>query len=324
MKPLNYTTKAIDGLKIYPCPGAPGVQQGLDYLIDKLNQAEVFLLPDCGELLDRKKPRPEIPSAMFRPPFGVVALEYEATHGDWGDSQYTATQSSRRISLAWDWQDDLPPLLAAMAPVGFREGVVIASIIYIDQQNQWLPISGAMFVPYEGGYVPSSGASDFRAAMIEKGRLSKKQIGALQPEAYLIPLLPEAIAAATWKMGVEGMRDNISADLMDEVNAYTDLCHILMCKNVRAERHLASRALNKARNRRAKSPLKDFHILTIDGQEAGVGDGAIGSGGSRRSHLRRGHIRRLSADRVTWVNATIVSGQGGFVDKAYSVASRPC
>ncbi|MBA4091417.1 MAG: hypothetical protein C0494_12625 [Sphingobium sp.] len=319
MKPLNYTSKAISGLDNFPCPGSPGVRQGLEYLIEKLTQAEVFLLPDCGELLDRAKPRPEIPSAMFKPPFDVVALEYEATHGDWGDSPYTATRSSRRISLAWDFQDDLPPLLAAMAPEVSRPGVAIASIIYIDQQNLWMPISGAMFVPYDGGYVPSSGASEFRAAMIDKGRLSKKQISALQPEAYLLPLLPEAIGAATWKMGVQGMRDNISADLMDEVNAYTDLCHILMCKNVRAERHPASRALNKARNKRSKAALKDFHVLTVDGQGEGEGGDFGGLRTGPRSHLRRGHIRRLSSDRVTWVNATMVNGHGGFVDKQYSV-----
>lgn len=318
IRALNYTPKAIESLRSHPCPGAPGTRQGMDYLIGKLKQAEVFVLPDNGMLLDRSKPRPEIPGIALKPPFEVVALEYSALAGVPFFGEYNAEPASRRIALAWEWNDDLPPYLAAIAPPVDEPGVVIASITYFDRQNLWFPISGAAFVPLENGPVPANHVDrHFVQEMIASRRITKKSAESGMSMGF-IPLLPEVIMTPAHERGIDKVLNDISADMMDEACAYVDLCHVLLCKNVRAERQSIPAALNRAR-RKGKPPLKDFHILTIDGQEHGgsSGDGGIRSG--PRSHLRRGHIRRLSADRVTWVNATLVNGQGGFVDKAYRV-----
>ncbi|GLT00102.1 hypothetical protein GCM10007897_14860 [Sphingobium jiangsuense] len=318
MQALNYTPKAIQQLLDFPCPDAPGAYAGMQYLARKLQQAEVFVLGDSGELLDRSKPRPEVPGVLFKPPFPVVALEYEANSKDWGNSIYTAVKASRRIALAWDWMDDLPPALAGWSNLGNQPGVAVVSISFFDNQQMWMPTAAAMFIPYETEYRPDSRPSPFRAEMIAQGRVSAKLAAAPKPEARTVALLPEAIAASHAKLGMAVTLDHISADLQDEVNAYLDLCNVLACRNVRAERQPASPEHNRRRIARGQMPLKDFHVLTIDGTGEGEA-GATGTGTSPRAHLRRGHIRRLAPGRVTWVNATMVCGRGGFIDKAYAV-----
>ncbi|KKW92272.1 hypothetical protein [Sphingobium chungbukense] len=323
IRALNYTPKAIESLRSHPCPGAPGVRQGMDYLIRKLEQAEVFVLPDNGQLMDRAKPRADLPGMALKPPFEVVALEYSALNGVPCGGEYNAETASRRISLAWEWRDDLPPLLAAIAPPIDEPGVVIASITYFDRQNLWMPIAGAAFVPFDGGPAPADAVNlDFVKAMVADRRVTRKSAETGMSLGF-IPIMPEAVMAGAQRQGIDKVLNDISADVMDEVCAYIDLCHVLLCKNVRAERQPASAALNRARNK-SRPPLRDFHILTIDGHGEGEGSGEAFSGprNGPRSHLRRGHIRRLDASRVTWVNATMVRGRGGFVDKAYSVGAR--
>jgi len=318
MKALNYTPKAIESLRSHPCPGAPGARQGMDYLIKKLAQAEVFVLPDNGMLIDRSKPRADLPGVALKPPFEVVALEYSALSGVPCGGEYNAEPASRRISLAWEWSDDLPPYLAAIAPPVDEPGVVIASITYFDRQNAWLPISGAAFVPFDSGPAPLEAVNrDFVQSMIASRRITRKSAETGMSLGF-IPLMPEAVMRGAQLQGIDKVLNDISADVMDEVCAYMDLCHILLCKNVRAERQSIPAALHKAR-KKSKPPLKDFHILTIDGHGDGTGEGFTGPRNGPRAHLRRGHIRRLDADRVTWVNATMVTGRGGFVDKAYAV-----
>jgi hypothetical protein len=318
MKPLNYAAKAMMQLMDYPCPDAPGSRAGMRYIAEKLRQAEVFILGEHGELLDRSKVRPEVPGLIFKPPYPVVALEYSAAKKDWGSSVYTEARSSRRIALAWEWQDDLPPLSKALASQINRPGVVIASVAYFDDQRAWMPVAAAGFMPYDGDYIPAAASSDFLNDMLSEGRVSPKQAAQRSFECEPIPLLPEAIMAMLGEHGPEKAMDFLRADLMDEANAYMDLCTALACKNVSAVRHPASNALNRARAAAGKPKLKDFHLLEVAGGSGLPGSNG-GGGSSPRAHLRRGHIRRLDANRVTWVNATIVSGRGGFVDKQYSV-----
>lgn len=159
--------------------------------------------------------------------------------------------------------------------------------------------------------------------MLAEGRINPKLAAAHAFEAKPIGFMPEALAAMAREQGGEAAMDFLRADILDETNAYLDLCFTLACNNVRAERQAASPALNKARLKSGKIPLKDFHILTIDGHGNGNGEAFSGPRNGPRAHLRRGHIRRLDANRVTWVNATMVRGRGGFVDKQYSVGGRP-
>ena len=315
-QPLNYTPKAIADLMGMSWEGAPASVAITRYLINKLRQAQVFVLSDHGELLDRSKPRPEVPGVLFKPAFPVVALEYTALAQRRTDPFYTCARSSRRIALAWDWQDDLPAGFGKMPELS--AGVVIASISYMDEHDIWMPMMGACHFAYDDQWQHHQGASGFREAMIATGSLPPNVAREKGYPSTAVPLLYEACLHAQQQLGSrQAVFDIIAADVTDEVNAYTDLCYALACKNVRTRECPAPVYLNRQRLKKGKLPLTGFHVLELAGAEAMPGAGGSGDRSGPRSHLRRGHIRRLAADRVTWVNSTVVRGRG-FVDKVYA------
>lgn len=316
---LNFTVKAIEGLLSHQCPDAPATRAAFRYLADKLRQAQVFVLSDHGQLLDRSKPRPEVPGLLLRPPFPVIALEYTARGVDWEEGFYTAAKCSKRIALAWEWTDDLPAELRGWCPPRLGQGVVVASIPFYDAQGLWVPVPAAMHIAFDDAWQapPAPYASPFRTAMLESGRLTRTQLEARTLAGSVITLSPETIAGLGVTLGPSCTVDTLAADTMDEVNAYADLCYALACKNVGMREHPAPAALNKQRIKAGKLPLKGFHVLEVQGGGEMPGAGAVGDRSAPRSHLRRGHIRRLARDRVTWVNSTVVRGRG-FVDKVYA------
>ncbi len=319
-QPLNYTPKAIEALISHACPGAPGTAAGNRYIADKLREAQVFVLSDHGQLLDRSKPRPDVPSSMYKPPFDVVALEYEAARSEWGTSPYDEVACSKRIALAWAWNNDLPPLLRDWQPERLGPGVVVASVAYHDEAQQWLVIPAAMHIAYDDADTGTAPAySPFRDAMIAAGRIPKATLKQPTRAGKPIVISPETVVGATASAGsVAAVIDMLTGDVMDEVNAYLDLTIALACKNVRTREKAAPKFLNRQRIKKGKLPLKGFHVLELTtGGEMPSGGGTVGDRSGPRSHLRRGHIRRLSGERVTWVNSTIVQGRG-FVDKVYA------
>jgi hypothetical protein len=320
---LNFTPKAIADLAEMAAisPNEPR-KRGLLFIANALRRAEVFILPDMGQLLDRSKPYPEVPASMFRPPFQAVALEYRAFEAEWeATSIYNTTSCSRRIALAWEW-DGLGP--QGLLPDGPRPGeaVAMASSVYVDKVGKWVPVPAAAILRYEAGYTSDVDTAQ-RDELVRTGAMSQQQAKAPALDIReLMPIMPDAIAAAVMMQG-EAAFSALGSDLRDEVNAYRDLCLALACNNVSAERQTAAPRLNKQRIKAGKPPLKDFHVLTLSGSGGASEFGAAGTvGGGVRSHLRRGHIRRLGPERVTWVNACMVRGsRPGFVDKQY--APRP-
>lgn len=204
--------------------------------------------------------------------------------------------------------------------LNLEPGVVVASIAYYDQNSTWQPIAAAMHFAYDSLWQDQPVSGPFVNAMLRSGRLKPAlaKIGSIG--GMMLPLLPEAMVGAAMALGgPSALQDVLQADLMDEVNAYLDLCTALACKNVSSRKLPAPANLNRQRVKKGKPPLKPFHVLELAG---GDGFGGVGPAGERagpRSHLRRGHIRRIAPDRVTWVNQTMVRGRGDFVDKVYSV-----
>lgn len=98
-------------------------------------------------------------------------------------------------------------------------------------------------------------------------------------------------------------------------------CEALTMPQTAIERVDAPEKLNKARARRGKSALPDYHILRIGGERwASDRDVTQSARDGVRSHLRRGHIRRLGS-REVWVRSTYVHGRKpGFVHKDYEVS----
>lgn len=319
---LNFTTKAIADLSELAVRPAvePVDRQGIRFILDLLQRAQVFVLPDNGALLDRGRPRPEVPGLLFRPPFPVVALEYVSVAQFERDPVYEATTSSKRISLAWAWDGKMPDGTTQTIGPSPDEGVAIASIAYMDDLGSWMPPPVVALVPYDCAYQAAK-PGPFRDAMLATGRLSKRQAEQSGVEIRgLLPILPTAMAMTVQQHGPRTALEHFSADLMDEANAYLDLCIALACTNVHTQKHEIGDKLNRARIRAGKPELRDFHTLLIGGANGpGAPHDAIDA--AKRAHLRRGHVRRLGPDRVTWVNSCMVRGQRpGFAHKNYAVA----
>ncbi|MEH3122011.1 MAG: hypothetical protein PGN16_08535 [Sphingomonas phyllosphaerae] len=319
-QPLNYTPKAIEALLSYPCPGAPGTAAAMQYLAGKLREAQVFVLSDHGELLDRSKPRPQFPGLMLKPPFPVMALEYTAQRATGGDDHYTGASCTKRIALVWEWTADLPALhRVAFGPLDLGPGVVIASLAFYDDQQLWMPVAAAMHLPFDALWMEEDAEiAPFARAMLEAGRITKEQLLSPRLAGTAIPLLLEPLLQMSMALGgMSAALDTVASDVSDEVAAYIDLCSALACKNVGTRATAAPDKLNRQRIKAGKVPLKGFHVLELASGVNLPGQGGIGDRSGPRSHLRRGHIRRLPGERVTWVNSAIVRGRG-FVDKVYA------
>lgn len=317
---LNFTTKAIANLHALATQMCREDAAGVRFLATLLQRAEVFVLPDAGELLDRSKSGPEVPGIVYRPPFPVTVCEYQTADRGSRCSIYEVEPSPQRISLAWEWDGCGPfgEVIGENPAAG--EAVAIASICYFPNSRQWVPVGAAILIPFDCVYGPVD-LGPHHLAFLESGRLKAKQVAAPALKgAGFVPLLPGWMAQVAAQIGAGNLLDTFNSDLMDEVNAYRDLCITLSCNNVSAERVGQPPRLNRARIKAGKPPLKDFHVLTIAGRDSGEGGALGGVQGGVRSHLRRGHVRRLGSERITWVNACMVRGsRPGFSDKAYRV-----
>jgi hypothetical protein len=328
--PLNYTPKVIEAFERYQAPAAPLSRIMFGYLAAKLRQAQVFLLPDHGELLERDKPRPEMAGLVFKPPYPVTVLEYAAPPGR-AMTPGMDLPCPKRVVLAWEWTDDAPPELRGWIPPDLGPGVVVASIVYTGNSGTWIPVAAAAHFAYDDVWVPASGLAvgPLRQAMIDTHRVKPSILAANTYHTRPFALLPEALLGMWQAAGQDGSTDMLAADLMDELNAYADFSFALACRNVTVESHPAPSRLNAARTRAGKIPLFDHHVLKLSGEDGRRGPAVgVGEGSSPRPHLRRGHIRHLrhlGPDRITWVNAAMVRGRSadaGFADKDYAVGAR--
>jgi len=176
--------------------------------------------------------------------------------------------------------------------------VMIASISYFAEQAVWMPVGGAMMISYEAAYDLAE-PRPYQVAMAKAGRIAKRQLTERRLQiTNTLALLPEGIEAAARDIGMGGVFDTITRDLMDEINAYCDLCVALACNNVSAARNVHPERMNRARIKVGKLPLKDFHVLNVAGADH-AGSGSFGDGDGMRWHLRRGHVRRLAPERMT-------------------------
>lgn len=325
-QPLNFASKVIDQFAHGGNPSLPISAAALRYVRDKLIAAEKFVLPSGGRLLPTDREKPHVPGLVFRPPFPVVALEYAMGAESFvaNDGLYTACHAPKRIALAWDWQDDFPPIMRSRGIEKLAPGVAIMEISYRTDLAGWMPGIGCMHLAYDDHWKPMPDVPPFLKAMVRRGQVAPKfaQPGRITFPFTFVPMFAEALVGKARDAGsMAAAIDYVQSDTNDEMIAYLDLCYALACKNVSTERHAAPERLNRSRIKAGKMPLFDFHTLMLE-SDTGNGEGFTGTGRSAaRAHLRRGHIRRLGPNRITWVNSTMVRGRG-FVDKVYGVREK--
>lgn len=109
--------------------------------------------------------------------------------------------------------------------------------------------------------------------------------------------------------------------LLPAITAQVDAILVALDSGVAATAVIrASAPLNKARAKKGKLPVFDYHAVTLARRARALPlpeASAPGERGSPRLHFRRGHWRHLSHHKV-WINWTLVGDPDlGFIDKHY-------
>lgn len=98
------------------------------------------------------------------------------------------------------------------------------------------------------------------------------------------------------------------------------VCVALDAEVVETTVERAPLALNKARAKRGKAPLRDFHVVDLSKRYRTAGARTEGSDEEytrKRLHFRRGHWRHYATHR-TWIKWMLVGNPDlGFIDKEY-------
>lgn len=328
---LNYTAHAIEAIRQqnreFARLGLPP-EPRVDWVLDLLDKAVKFILPDHGELLDLTK-FDQRHADLIRLPYPVTVIEAPFPPRPELRLAETKETSSKRIGLYLEMSaaDILRDFPGAERVDPESTGVLAVAIYFVDSLRQW-EISGcAGFVPYDqeaynrhlGSNTPAS--LKLFAEVADEGRQSSK----MAIRSSLVPLRPHVLLG----MRDAGMTDDdikavMLGNLLDEQIMLVQLCTVLNCGNVEQTDVSVPDKLARARAKSGKLPLYDYKVLTLTGEIAGNGDfGSTGEGGGiRRTHLRRGHIRRLASGRIVWVKAAIINpgAEIGTVEKSYRVA----
>lgn len=298
---LNYCAKAIESFANRPEVEADKLF--MEWLIEALSMAEVFILPDGGQIIEGVKPAEY--TDLFRIPYPVTALEYKAQiDDDLPDDQEACPE---RIALC---------LTPSSKPIRELAEVMTLPLTSDDEGFYVLSI---YFV--EGGIwnvVPCLCPVKTDAATVKQGAKS-----GIMVKPVMMPYITGAkvYAQLAQRVGQAEMSRTMHNDYLDELNAAMSFAATMNCANVQSEKIEASKKLNAKRAKKGKPQLPDFHILNIDPGVA-FSDNSQNTGhsssGSKRPHLRRGHIRRLK-HKVVWVNSAVI-GSGKTLKKQYNIS----
>lgn len=327
---LNYTTHAIEDIRLQQREFAKlGIlpEPHVDWVLDLLNEAVKFILPEHGELLDLTS-FDQKHADLIKIPYPVTVIEAPFPSRQErliGEGKET---SSKRIGLYVEMSgaEMLRDFPGAERTDPETNGVLVISIYFIDSIKRW-EISGcASYVPYDQrafnlhtGENTEPSVKLLAEVTKEGGSFSKMAI-----RGHLAPLRPVVLHS----MRNSGLSDvdiktAMLGNLRDEQIMIVQLCAVLNCGNVGQENVPVPDKLARARAKSGKLPLYDYKILTLSGGVAERGSaGKNGQEGtSRRAHLRRGHIRRISKERIVWVRAALINAgtEAGVVDKTYRV-----
>lgn len=329
---LNYTVHAIEDIRqqqrelaMRGVPPEPDVY----WVLDMLDKAVKFILPDHGELLDLTS-FDQKHADLIKLPYPITVIEAPFPPRPEDRLASGKETSSRRIGLYVEMTsvEMLRRFPGAEAPEANSNGVLVIAIYYIDSTKRWEIAGCASYCPYEqeafdihtGEKTPAS--IRFLAEVEQEGRPMSK----MALRCYLAPLRPMLLHAMR-EAGVddEQIKAVMIANTSDEQILMTQLCTVINCGNVEQDDVPVPDKLARARAKSGKLPLYDYKVLTLSGDVGvnGRSDDSSGESGARRTHLRRGHIRRLAARRVVWVRPALVNASKdvGVIDKSYRVKS---
>lgn len=187
---------------------------------------------------------------------------------------------------------------------------------------------GALQSPFETCYFEFSGdeGSFFRTlgclSLIEEGRLYVRTYLELAEDSWgrfagTVFLEDGEVHLAQDQHGEPVEAEHLTKALLLVASAIS----AIQSKTSTVRRVEAPEALNRARAKKGRAPLPDYHVVTLDGAERVASGNLTGGHASKRMHWRRGHFRRMASGLVVSVSPSLVGGEDrGFVDHHYRVA----
>jgi hypothetical protein len=297
----RFTTHAIESItSLHKFIGLhhPNMQDDFPETIKLMREAQKFVLPYEGALVDMKSYRSEYAS-MLRLPYPVISLEFltskdaeaeDATDGD------KLVISSRHIILAWC--DEYPTHFRVS---GAKPATIyFTHVWYDDEQGEWEPS------PVVGGFDPAELETDSNGEFLVTGFRS-------------FPCHKNAVSRM--QATNPNFDDLIHNDLSTLVKPLFEFCLTVNCQNVKTVEVPPPVKLQKKRQKNGREPYYTYHVLqlsqqTVSTKEVGLGYERNGS----RVHWRRGHLRHLQSGQVVWVRPAIIGNpELGLVDKTYSL-----
>jgi hypothetical protein len=281
--------KAYEDSKAWQCWAGHGAA-----VRREMDRAQRFFLPAGVDLSVGK--RYEDVGDLLRLPFDTVAVMSETdTNEDWGTNRREALHT---ITLAVSAEAPDSPAFGYMPADRWPPG-----------HTPWLLLIPLARAPHPAVWVPGGPATAVTKTE-SGGGLALNMVPVLTP--FTSDLLRTGLTAA-----------QLTNEVRDDLKCVVELCLLLGLQNVRSILQPAPKGAAKARARKGKQPLFDYHVLEVDGErweERAAVELATGRG--VRSHLRRGHIRRLSESRRVWVRACYVHGaEPGFAAKDYALST---
>lgn len=287
LQETNYCAHAISDLAVLRRAAEFDADRRiLDELVSWIRESEKFRVPDFGCILDWDKGF--IVSSViekyanpFRLPYKRVALEFAHPTCEDRDTWYHEQPTAK-----------------------FDASIALAQELTVDGEDvvHFVAIS-RLIAPHGKCWVPSN----FGMLFSRDGR--KHQVWANS----------DAARRKLAEVGHDGALSIAMGDLHCELRSVLQLVAALRCRNVSTSTARPPDKINKKRESQGKQPFFSYHVLELAEHDSAPRGALSGTHASPRTHLRRGHIRRLSQDRVVWVNACVVRGELGFVEKDYAI-----
>lgn len=301
----------------------------LEWLASSIPQAQHFVLPDDGKLLDDGLD--SITGEPVRLPFPSITLSYPSSHAHPVESAepgigvfYPAKRFTFAIETTFATIAGrvvpLPGIRAAVDP-----GAPCIAIVGANwgREGYWYadPCGFAMYA--DAPVVADGDPSRVQTVTFHDPRRGIRKVENKTLGGFPFSVCPQILATVLRKHGREGVLSSVY-DAAGEATSVLGLVEALACSNVGTEKTDVRPGVNAKRAARGKLPLYAYHTLVVDvpaRAQPGQGEGG-GHHRSPRQHLRRGHVRRLASGRKTWVSACVVgTADSGVVGKQYAVTT---
>lgn len=285
-QPRNYLTQMLDNLSDCTRRMTTSDAGHAKRFIAGAKSAVCFDLPRGGQLITGDPGLARLPldaEGFTRPPFDVIAVEFDITCSDGSVEQV---------------------VIVAMHDEKHGGVLCIPSYKTFAPDDSWRVAAFGFLLPYKGLGV-------------------RKADGGWQHKVQFMAVLPDAIRGFAHEAGYADADEYVEALYSESMSyymlGYLHLCAAIWTHEVSFEDMPPHKGQNRMRRARGKAPLFTYKVLTI-GKRKRRSQYKGGTHASPRSHLRRGYYRMSKNGKRHWVQPCMVKGETpGFVHKDYKM-----